>query len=183
MRRVRVSWDGGSNLPGLSTFYYAASGPNVGDLVSLFTAMKFTVPLGITWTIPATGDEIDSATGTLTGTWTGSGGGTVASAGGAAAYAMGTGLIFNWGTGTVHNGRRVKGRTFFVPQLASSYDVNGLITSTVRTATQTALNAFIASAEQKGIWSRGRNPSDGVFAPITSATIPNRVTSLRSRRS
>lgn len=182
MRRLRIVWDGLGGLPGLSTFYYGVASPNVSDAVALFQAIKFQVPDTLSWTIPSSGDEIDSATGQLTGTWTGTGGGTVQGIGGTGSYAAGTGLILNWGTGIIHNGRRVQGRTFIAPVLASCYHTNGTIKSTVTSPVQTAVTAFVASGVAKGIWSKGRSPGDGVYAAISSGTVPTRVTSLRSRR-
>ena len=73
MRRLRVTWNGLGGLPGLSTFYYGVSTPNVSDAVTFFTAIRTLFPTGLSWDIPSSGDEIDDATGQLTGGWVGSG--------------------------------------------------------------------------------------------------------------
>jgi hypothetical protein len=182
MRRLRVSWDGLGGLPGLSTFYYGVASPNVSDCVAFFTALKAFFPSSLTWTIPSNGDEIDSATGALTGVWTGSGGGTVTANVGTGPYAAGTGLRVRWNTGIIHNGRRVLGSSFLVPAVTSVYSSSGVIVPANQTSIQTAASAFVASGVAKGIWSKGRSLGDGLYCAMSSATVPNAVTSLRSRR-
>jgi len=182
MRRLRVSWDGLGGLPGLSTFYYGVASPNVSDCKTFFTAIRDSFPAGLTWNIPSSGDELDSTTGQLTGVWLGTGGGTVNAGGAGANFAAGTGVRVRWPTGVIHNGRRVLGSTFFVPLTVQSYDTSGTIASATLTTFQTAASAFAASGVAKGIWSKGRFDGDGVYAAINSAEVPDRVTSLRSRR-
>ncbi len=182
MRRLRVSWDGLGGLPGLSTFYYGVASPNVSDCKTFFNTIKDYFPNGLTWNIPSSGDELDSATGALTGVWLGTGGGSVVASGGAVPYAAGTGCRVKWSTGVIHNGRRVLGSTFLVPITTSNYDTSGTIGSTALTAFQTAATAFAASGVAKGIWSKGRSEGDGIYAAIATGEVPDRVTSLRSRR-
>ena len=169
-------------MPGLSTFYYGVASPNVSDAVTFFTAIKALFPPGLTWTIPSSGDELDSATGQLTGAWAGTGGGQVASSGSLGAYAAGVGAVGRWDTLTIHNGRRVQGRTFLAPLLASQYENNGTLATTAVTTLNAAVSAYAASGVAKGIWSKGRFPGDGVYASINTGIVVDRVTSLRSRR-
>lgn len=183
MRRLRVTWDGLGGLPGLSTFYYGVATPNVSDAVALFTAIRGLFPPGITWTIPSSGDELEDSTGTLTGGWVGSGGGSVNSNATAGAYAAGTGARIDWGTGVVVGGRRVTGSTFLCPVMPALYDTSGALNSGNKAIIQTAVNAFVASGVAKGIWHRPKNGSGGLYCAINSGTVPNKVTSLRSRRS
>lgn len=182
MQRVRVTWDGLGGLPGLSTFYYAATSPAVADLTTFFSAIKGQFPTPLTWTIPSTGDVIDNATGALLGTWTGTGGGTVAATGAASQYAAGTGLRVRWLTGQVHNGRRVAGSTFLCPVITNTYSLSGSIDPTKLSIFTAAAAAYVAAAPVKLVWSRGRTPGDGVSVNINSYDVPNRVSSLRSRR-
>lgn len=169
-------------MPGLSTFYYGVATPNVSDAVTFFTAIKGLFPNTLTWVIPSSGDELDSATGTLTGVWAGTGGGTVAGTVAGASYAAGTGVTVKWPTGVIHNGRRVLGRTFLNPITTSCYTSSGTLAAANQATVQAAASAFAASGVAKGIWSRGRTPTDGIYAAINSAEVPNRVSSLRSRR-
>lgn len=182
MRRLRVTWDGLGNLPGLSTFYYGPASPNVSDCVAFFTAIKGLFPTGLTWTIPSTGDEIEDSTGALTGTWVGSGGGTVAANGGALAFAAGTGARTIWRTGVIHRGRRVAGSTFLAPITTAQYTASGTVLASAVTTIQAAAAAFVASGVAKGVWSRPVGGAGGLYCAINAAETPGRVTSLRSRR-
>lgn len=182
MRRLRVTWAGLGGLPGLSTFYYGVASPNVSDCVTFFTAIKGLFPAGVTWDIPSSGDEIDDATGTLTGVWAGSGGGTVTSSGAATSYAAGVGARVQWNTLVITGGRRVRGATFLAPLLGTGYDSSGTLESTGLTTMRNAATAYAASGVAKGIWHRPVSGSGGLYAAINSATVPDRVTSLRSRR-
>lgn len=182
MRRVRVTWDGIGGLPGLSTFYMGVASPSVAPLVTFYGAIKGLFPPGLSWTIPSSGDELDDATGNLTGSWSGTGGSTVAANGVAGSYAAGVGAIVLWKTGVIHNARRVQGRSFLSSMLAVNYENNGTITTGALSTIQTAANALVASGVAQGIWSRGRTPTDGLYCALSSATVPDRVSSLRSRR-
>lgn len=182
LRRLRVTWDGLGGLPGLSTFYYGVASPNVSDCVAFFTAIKALVPTALSWTIPSSGDEIDDATGQLTGSWLGSGGGTVTGTGGNTPYAAGVGARVVWNTTTIVNGRRLKGATFLAPLLAAKFDASGTIDNAALTTLQTAASAFAASGVAKEIWHRPVGGVGGTSAPINDALVPDRVTSLRSRR-
>lgn len=182
MRRLRVSWDGLGGLPGLSTFYYGVASPNVSDCVAFFNAIKAQFPTALSWTIPSSGDEIDSDTGQLTGSWIGSGGGTVVGTGGNLAYAAGVGARVQWNTTVIVRGRRVKGSTFLAPLLGAKFDTAGTVDNTTLGVLQTAASAFAASGVAKGVWSRPTPGSIGTYAAINDAIVPDRVTSLRSRR-
>lgn len=182
LRRLRVTWDGLGGLPGLSTFYYGVASPNVSDCVTFFNAIKAQFPTALSWTIPSSGDEIDDATGQLTGTWLGSGGGTVVGTGGNLAYAAGVGARVVWRTTSIVNGRRLNGSTFLAPILGSKFDTSGTIDNTTLGVLQTAASAFAASGVAKEIWHRPVNGAGGTSAPINTADVPDRVTSLRSRR-
>lgn len=189
MRRLRVTWNGLGGLPGLSTFYYGVASPNVSDAVTFFTAIKGLFPNGLSWDIPSTGDEIDDTTGELTGVWAGSGGGSVAASGGSLPYAAGVGARVQWNTLVISSGSRVRGATFLVPLLGSTYDSSGTVDDTKLATLRTAASAFAASGVAKGVWRRpkpapgGIGPArPGLYAAINSATIPDRVTSLRTRR-
>jgi len=182
MRRLRVEWTGLTGLPGLSTFYYGVASPNVSDCVTFFNALKLLVPNTLSWNIPSSGDEIDDATGAITGAWLGTGGGTVTGTGGTTAYAAGVGVRIQWNTGVIVAGRRVRGSTFIAPMLASTFDSSGTIATASLSAVQSAASAFAASGVAKGIWHRPVGGSGGQYAAINDATVPDRVTALRSRR-
>lgn len=183
--KIPVVWDGLAGLPGLSIFHSTtAQAPTlVSALVTFFTAIKGQFPTGLTWQIPSSGDTFDDQTGTLTGTWTGGSGSTVAASGGSTVYAAGTGAYVRWDTGAVINGRRVKGRTFLCPILGATFDTNGTLQNATVAAWQTAVNTLVSSSTLR-VWHRpppGGNT--GIAVLVTAGTVPDKVTSLRSRRS
>lgn len=182
IRRVKVAWQTGAGGTGLSVFHSAAADDATASLGTFFNAIKALFPTAVSWSIPATGDTIDVATGVLTGTWVG---GTAASitATGGGTYAAGTGLYVRWATALVVGGRRLQGRTFLCPVISGVYDNDGTITAGNLTTVGTAAAALV-TAGKCGIWHRPTSPgaSNGSFSSVTGSTVPDRVTSLRTRR-
>lgn len=183
MARVRVEWTGLTGLPGLSTFYLVPSAvTDVSAVVAFFNGMKTGFPNGLSWTIPNSGDVISDTTGALVGSWSATGGGTVAATGGTGVYAAGTGARIVWGTNDIVGGRRLRGSTFLCPVLGGVYDSSGTIDNTARASMESNAATFFAAVGLY-IWHRpDPGGSNGSSGEVTSATIPDRVTSLRSRR-
>lgn len=183
LRRVPVTWTTGAGGTGVSVFYTFSADDVTTELATYFNAVKTAFPTAVTWSIPAAGDEIESSTGALTGAW---GGGTAASitgAGGASLYAAGTGFYNRWLTGTIVNGRKLVGRTFMCPVVYTMYATDGTIDTTSLGTMQTAASALAAS-NKLVIWHRPTGGlSNGVAASVAFAVVPDKVTSLRSRRS
>ena len=182
LRRVRVVWNGLGALPGVSTFYTDAADDVTTDLATFFTAISTWYPSGLSWTIPAAGDEISDATGQLVGAWTG---GTAATVNGGtnSAYAAGTGMYINWVTGIIRASHKFQGRTFLCPLTGGAYQADGTIATTVLSTHQTAANTLVATGKLR-IFGRPfpGNPTSGTSGAVTGALIPDQVTSLRSRR-
>ena len=177
-------WDGLPGLPGLSVHYAATADAvaAVAALTTFFNAIKGNHPTGLSWQLPSSGDTIDSGTGALTGGWTGATGSTIAANGGPGVYAAGAGMRVTWPTAGIGAHKRIVGSTFLVPLLGSLYDTNGTIAAGTVTTTQTAANAVVASAKVQ-IWHRpSPGGSDGALWPMLSATVPDKVATLRSRR-
>lgn len=183
LRRVPVIWTTGVGGAGVSVFYSAGGNDATASLGAFFDAIKGLFPTAVTWQIPASGDTIESTTGALTGSWAG---GTGAALGGTVSgtYAAGTGAYITWRTNTVRNGRKFVGRTFLAPLVTTCYDSAGTITNANLTTIQAAANALI-TAGLTVVWGRPLTvgAGDGLFAQPTAASVPDRVTSLRSRRS
>jgi hypothetical protein len=180
MERIVVTWTGLSGLPGVSVFYGDLAGSANADIKTFFTAIAGLCPLGLTWTIPGNGDLIEDTTGALSGTWVnGAGGGSVA-ASGAAQHASGVGAYINWRTGAVVSGRRLMGRTFIAPLMNSAYDSSGNIVTGNLTTLQTAASALVTAGSTL-IWHRPGAGAGSSHQPV-SATVPDQVTSLRTRR-
>jgi hypothetical protein len=182
IRRCEVTWSGLTGLPGLSVFHAPAGIDPTGSLVTFFNAIKGVFPTPLTWDIPNTGDELSDSTGVLTGGWAGAGGGAVVGTA-AAPHAAGTGAFVSWATTAIVGGRRLKGRTFLAPLWNSGYDGSGTILLATQTTLQTACNA-LASSGVLVVWHRPTTPggSDGVSHAVSAGTVPDKVTSLRSRR-
>lgn len=152
------------------------------ELGTFFNAIKGLFSDAVSVSIPSGGDTIDHTTGELNGSWTG---GTAATYTGTThgAYAAGTGLYVTWQTSTIRNGRKFLGRTFICPILAANYQDDGTIFNASVSTVQTAASTLAASG-QPCVYGRPTSPggSDGLFAGFTGAIVPDRVTSLRSRR-
>ena len=183
LQRVVITWTGGTGLPGVNVVYGDTSVPSVvTDMLDFFDAIKGLIPSSVTVNVPSNGDLIDDATGTLSGSWSGSEGGSVTGTSGVS-YGAGVGVAIQWNTNGIRNGRRVRGRTFVAPLTSDIFQNDGTIGSTPRTTLQTAASA-VATAGHLTIWSRPTTSggSDGTSNLVLSATVPDRVTALRSRR-
>ena len=181
--RVRVEWTGLVGLPGISTFYLGTTvTPDVSDLLAFFNAIKAYFPPGRQWNVPSSGDVIDDTNGELQGVWTGTGAGTVAATGTFAAYPAGTGARIRWLTGGIVNGRRVNGATFLAPLVAGAYQDNGTLNDTFISTVAAAGTALLAG-EPIRVWHRNSSGlSNGSSHIVEGVNIPDRVTSLRTRR-
>jgi hypothetical protein len=198
MNRVRVSWSGWVGQPGLTTFYMSDSTLDVTPIKNFFTALAGKVPTPITWTIPALGDKIDDKQGDLVGAWAGTGGGVVAASGTGSAFAGAAGFLVDWKTSTIHRGRRIQGRSYFVPSATSVYQSDGTIFESDRAAIAAAGQALVtAMTPNLLIWARpfpgkaaevgppakpAKPAADGASGPIVLAVCPDINAVLRSRR-
>lgn len=182
--RIPVVWSGLTGLPGLSLFYSTpADAPAaVAAVNTFFNTIKGSFVSGLSWTTFGSGDTIVQETGQLAGGWSGGTGGIYNASGGAGAWAAGTGGLVKWDTGGVVGGRRLRGRTFLTCILGSKYDAGGTLEDATVGSWQTAADTLVAAGKCR-IWHRPHPGfADGTSLLITSATVPDRVTSLRSRR-
>lgn len=184
MARLRVAWAGtGVTGGGLSTFYFSTSSSGVAsDVRDFFDAIKSAIPNVVTWSIPEQGDLIDDVTGDLTGSWSEGSGTLTVSGTSTATWAAGVGYRVVWSTAGIFKGRRVKGSTFICPISAAAYDTAGTIESVTLAGHRAAAVALVAAQPDLRIWSRPSPPAAGESNVVTSATIPDKVSWLRSRR-
>ena len=183
MERVVVEWTGATALPGISVFYGAPGTPTLAsDVYTFFDSVKSIIPSSISITVPASGDLIEDSDGSIAGSWSSTGVGTVVCTGGGS-YAAGVGARVSWRTNGVRNRRRVRGSTFICPLITNVYEANGTITSAALTTLGNAATALAAGGNLL-VWSRPTPPggSDGDSNAVLNAVVPDRVTSLRSRR-
>lgn len=182
LRKVLVTWNGATGLPGLSVFYTLAADDATANLGTFFTAIKGFFPGGMSWSIPAAGDQVSDNSGQLTGGWVGGTAATV-TASGTTKYAAGTGTFVQWGTSIIVNNRRLKGRTFLAPLTGDQYDTDG----TILTATVGTMNTALATLVGLGKLRVFHRPpvhtfSGGTSSVITSGVCADKATSLRTRR-
>lgn len=169
-------------MPGYSLFYASSAGAAGAGLKAFFTTLTNKAPAGTTWDIPISGDTLDDSTGQVNGGWTDVGGGVVGPSSSSVSYAAGTGAFVNWQTAAIINGRRLRGRTFFCPIIATEYDTSGTLGSSMQTTLATAAST-LAALGVLVVWHRPPvGGAGGSSSLVTSGTVPDKVTSLRSRR-
>lgn len=183
INRLVVQWGGISALPGASVFYSTGGTDATAEVTAFFNAVKGLFPTGLQWSIPPSGDILDDTSGLVSGVWSGVGAGVVTGTA-AGAYAAGTGAYVNWQTAAVVGRRRLKGRTFLCPlQSTVGYDSSGTIVTSALTTIGTAATTLATSGKMR-IWHR---PPKGTFsggqsALVVTGTVPDQVTSLKTRR-
>lgn len=183
MERIRVEWNGLTGLPGVSTFYADPTVPTAYAAVrEFFLDIRDFFPSTLTWSFPANGDLIEDTTGALAGTWSTTSGAPVTGAGPSTVHAAGVGCRVRWQTaGVSDSNRRITGSTFLTALVSAYFDADGTINSTALATIQTAADTLVGDASLR-IWSRPTGGSGGGSYLVTAATVPDRVTSLRSRR-
>lgn len=182
--RMRVPWTGGGVTGGgLSTFYFeAASSGFVADVKTFFDGIKSAIPNSISISVPDNGDMISDLTGALSGTWAETGtGGTVAGTS-SATWAGGVGYRVVWNTAGIFQNRRVRGSTFICPLSTAAYDAQGTIEPVTLAAHRTIASTLVTQQPNMRIWSRPKPGVSGESNDVVSATIPDAVSWLRSRR-
>lgn len=185
LNRIPVSWQSWPGAPGVSVFYTFGGNlaSNTAAIRSYFDAIKALLPTGLTIQVPGGGDTINDADGKINGAWTAGATPAVVTATGAGAYAGNAGAVQHWLTSTVVNSRRVRGRTFIVPLVATAYDTAGSITAAALTTLNTAAAGLLTAAgSDMRVWHRPTSFSQGSSAPVTGQSMPDLAVSLRSRR-
>lgn len=193
LNRVRVVWSQFSGQPGYTNFYFdSASAPPLAALTTLFTAFKAYVPVGLTWTVPNSGDTIDETTGHITGGWTGAVQTPVVGAGGGANFVGSSGAVILWKTADPVNGRRPIGKSYIVPMSTGQFDTDGsLLLATVTGVLNAALTFVTAAGAAFKVWHRPKydNTVDppvlltpGSAVTCIGATVPDLAAVMRSRR-
>lgn len=186
LNRLVLAWNGAQVVGGGVTVWHfeGAEGavPDVAAIKAAVTAIAPSIPVGVTITVPNSGDVIEDTTGELVDVWTGSGGGVVSGTATTPAPA-GVGLCINWLTGGIVNGRRLRGRTFMVPIAGNSYDPDGTLTASTLTDFAAFASAIVASGGL-AVWHRPTAPglSDGNSYGVLSVRLRDKVAVLTSRR-
>lgn len=186
-----VLWQGAlSGMPGYSKFRFIGelSGSTLNtaaaNLKTFLEAVKGAIPTVLTLTIqPSASWHGDDGTltaelpiTTVPAAVVGTGSGNVVAA---------SGWMVRWITGAINGGKKVEGRTYFVPMVTAVCQLDGTITDANRTLYATAANTFASSTPSPAVNSRARpgNPAAGdQTIAIQSAIVPDKQVVLRSRR-
>jgi hypothetical protein len=187
--RNRAIWSGISGTPGYSTFY-STGAANPAALRTFFAAIQNLIPSPCAIQVLGQGETIDDSNDQITGTWSTAAPTSVACAG--AAYAAPCGALVTWISSTVRRRKILKGRTFIVPLVSTSYTTSGNIVAASVTTLQNAATALVtAYAGTMVVYGRqilnySTKPptlvAAGVSAPVTGALVQSRVVTLRTRR-
>lgn len=188
--RITAVWGNFRGAPGYSNFYLTGGPLPEAEietaavaLRNFFSALVNLLPEGVTITIRGSAETIDEASGQITGQVDFSPPSQVTGAG-TGGYSAASGAVINWNTTDYNNGRRVRGRTFFVPLTATSYDSNGDITNNslvaLREESQNLIEGF--GPNPMVVWSRPVGGAGGSAHVVTNSSVPDLGAVLRSRR-
>ena len=187
--RFRTIWNNFPGAPGYTNLYVSgAEDPTVAAttasaLRDFWVAIDGLIPTGTQLQVQGTADVIEDTTGQIVDqvSFTTP---TPVTATGAGAYSGTSGALIDWLTSTYRNGRRVRGRSYIVPIVASAYDTNGsLLTGTITTLTGAAQAWLAATDGASVVWSRptATHPVGG-SSVINSSAVPDLAVVMRSRR-
>jgi hypothetical protein len=185
-----ATWSGVSGLPGYSKFRFIGEltpsqlNSAAANLRTFWDAIKATLPGAVTITIQP-GASFHADDGTLTGETSITTPPTAVVGTGGSVYSAASGYMVLWNTGAINGGKKVRGRTYFVPTSTLIFESNGTITAANVTAVQAAATAFATSTPSPAINSRARpgNPSAGNQTnAVLSGQMVDKQVVLRSRR-
>lgn len=197
MVKVTAKWQGFNGAPGYSNFFFrdftesgepvqADADGAVSRVNAFFGAIADRLPPNVNVTVQPEIQVIESTNGELKTAFTVATPTAIPGTAVETRFSGPAGVVITWRTATVVRGRRVRGRTFIVPVASSCYQNDGTIepTSHADFATAAAALATGTGAPDLGVWSRPsvKGASDGVWAPVTNATVPDMAAVLRSRR-
>lgn len=194
MYRVSCSWQNWPGAPGVSQMYLTGANiptqANIDAIRTFFNAFVTSLPSGLTIQVPSSGDAMNATDGKIAGSW--SVGATPAPVVGTGtnSYAGNAGAVLHWLTNDVINGRRLRGRTFFVPLVSNAFETNGSLgTLFINTAVAAGTTYLSSQGASAGVWSRPfTHPTDptknreGTVRQATSVRMPDLAVSMRSRR-
>jgi hypothetical protein len=190
--RATLQWNGFSGAPGYTNMHFELGdtptqtqlNDTLAKLNTFLLSVGTYIPSNVNIGFPFIMEQFDAATGELTDTHpvtppnningfaTGN-------------YSSASGACITWATNSIINGRRLRGRTFFVPLGASAFGTDGTLNPSLVSGVNNAASAFLASTSglQFVIWSRpDPGAANGIIGAATSGTVADRAAVLRSRR-
>lgn len=194
LSQIVVKWTGWVGQPGYTTFnvegnLITTDADNAAQRIkTLIGGWATYLPQTITLAVQPTYRVLDETTGIMTqekalGVVPSD---TLGASG--LAYGAVAGFNITWRTSDVSTRKLRVGRTFVVPVTGAAFQTDGTLLDTARTFLQTAANTYVGgvavgSPGHPVVWKRpSKGGSDGHTSQVTSATINDRSSFLRSRR-
>lgn len=188
--KVTAVWTGFSGAPGYSNFFFRAFGG--GDLVdaelarvrAAFGVWAGALPNSVRVKVLQEAAIHDEASGELMSYAVGEEDPAVVIGSGGTAFSAPSGGAVTWNTDAIARGRRLRGRTFFVPLASSGYDPDGTLTSAALGFLNQGAERLIGDGEgpKLVVWSRPQGGSGGSIGDVISHRVADTAAVLRSRR-
>lgn len=187
--RYTPQWTIPNAGPAFSVFHFRLDDPNgiqaaVNALRGFMNTGLSYCPNDVTVDFPGEVSVHDEDSGKLTGTIAVTAPASLIG-GVSGSWAGGAGYRIDWQTNVIYDGRRVRGRTFFVPAGSSVYSTGGQVIQSLRTAVQTSAATYLAAADSAGapmcVLSRRPN-NQGFAADVQSGTVSTLAATLRERK-
>lgn len=191
--RVRATGTGWSGAPGLATFYFSGSAsPTAAEgleaaarVRAVLNSASGLIPTGISWQVSGDVDLIDDTTGALVGGVSNTAPAVVNGSGVGNIAPVASAALARFTTASIINGRRLQGRRFLNPLVASAFQANGTLAAATVTTLTTAFGLVvvqITTPVTHRVWHRPGPLGPGSSAPSSSVVIPTKPAQLRSRR-
>jgi len=190
--RTHFTWSAFPGSPGHTSLYFAGGSP-AQTVATVAAAFMFdatflsnnggALPNGVRITQDPFVDTIEDTNGDQTGRLSVAPG-TVITGSGALNWAGPAGSAVTWSTNNFIKGRRLRGRTYFVPLDGTAFQTDGTLGATYLTAIQTAIGNLIAATPMFVIWHRPTTPGgvDGQSSEVIAGQVADKVAVLTSRR-
>lgn len=190
MQRTRLLWEGLSGGLGYSNFYSRVADPGqhdpslaAQDIANFLNEIRLRIPGDVTWRFETDIPVISDVDGEAQDFLVLPAQPTFTQPGGSGTYAAPTGAVVTWNTGTTIGGRRLRGRTYLVPMVSSTFEGDGTLSaSAITTLADAAAHLYSTNTAQHLVWSRPAPGRAGTSWPIQSHSVADKAAILRSRR-
>lgn len=188
MIRIASRWDGFPGSPGYTNLYgvddlanTAAQAQAMYDRIHAFwLTVNGYLPSGVSIVVSPVYELVDEATGQIVSEGTVTTPGATITGNNAGNYAGNAGLAVNWQTDSYIGGRRLKGRTYFVP-FTGIFENNGTLAQAAITDMVARVTALIGAQDMFLVWHRPINGAGGDAEFIRAGTVSDRAAHLASR--
>lgn len=183
----RIVWTVPGGGVGYSVFHHLGVGSQpkadaiTTALRALITAVLPSIPNEVSMVPDSEVRELSTIDGSLISTWAVNPG-AVQQGSNAGNFMGAAGLRVDADTNIIVAGRRLRGRTYWVPVASAAFSTGGAVLPAQQTLFVNAMNAFRASvaavAAEPAVWSR----THGVAYQVSTYSVPALGAVLRSRR-